>query len=340
MYPEDILKQWPGAVLPDEAVRSTRSGAKRHITLVQYVGLTDNGEYEYCVIAGKSKHLVFKSVEPDSPIEIERWSKVSGEVYGRGPITNALPDVRTCNKLVEMILQNASLAIAGVYTAVDDGVLNPNNLVIRPGTIVPVARNAGSQGPSVQPLPRAGDFNVGDNMLMSLQANIRRKLFDETTAPLDRAVRSAEEVRLRREQLAEDIGPSFGRLKSFLTNVVARSVRLMAEQGLLPEFRVDNRQVKLDFVASLTEQQNRRDMESLLAAAQSIEAIYPGMSKMLLKPDRVLAYIVEKTGIPAELAASSREVQVMMQQLAGAVEQGDVPPEALAQRPAPGPTVQ
>ncbi len=54
--------------------------------------------------------------------------KVAGEIYGRGPVITALPDIKTLNKVKELVLKNASLAIAGVYTAADDGVLNPNTI--------------------------------------------------------------------------------------------------------------------------------------------------------------------------------------------------------------------
>ena len=47
------------------------------------------------------------------------------EIYGRGPCLYALPDIKTLNKVIELNLKNASLSIGGVFTAVDDGVLNP-----------------------------------------------------------------------------------------------------------------------------------------------------------------------------------------------------------------------
>ena len=40
--------------------------------------------------------------------------------------------------LLSILLKNASLAISGIYTAADDGVLNPNNIKITPGAIIPV----------------------------------------------------------------------------------------------------------------------------------------------------------------------------------------------------------
>ncbi len=36
--------------------------------------------------------------------------KVAGEVYGRGPLIAAMPDVKTLNKTVELVLKNAALA--------------------------------------------------------------------------------------------------------------------------------------------------------------------------------------------------------------------------------------
>ena len=56
----------------------------------------------------------------------------------------ALPDIRTANKVVELILKNASIAVTGIWQAEDDGVLNPANIKLVPGTIIPKA--VGSAG--------------------------------------------------------------------------------------------------------------------------------------------------------------------------------------------------
>ncbi|MGB0405500.1 MAG: portal protein, partial [Fusobacterium sp.] len=36
-----------------------------------------------------------------NPFIAFRWSKASGEVYGRGPLINALAAIKTCNITVE-----------------------------------------------------------------------------------------------------------------------------------------------------------------------------------------------------------------------------------------------
>ena len=67
--------------------------------------------------------------------------KASNERYGRGPVLYALPDIKTLNKVVELTLKNASISIGGVFTAVDDGVLNPQTISIVPGAVIGVSSN-------------------------------------------------------------------------------------------------------------------------------------------------------------------------------------------------------
>ena len=69
-----------------------------------------------------------------------------------------LPDIKTANKVVELILKNASIAVTGIWLADDDGVLNsgqhqPGAGQHHPegGRLVrsdPLQRRAGSTSPS------------------------------------------------------------------------------------------------------------------------------------------------------------------------------------------------
>ena len=81
----------------------------------------------------------------ESPFIAFRWLKAPGEIYGRGPVAKALPDIRTANKVVELVLKNASIAATGIWQAEDDGVLNPATVRLEPGAIIPKA--PGQRGP-------------------------------------------------------------------------------------------------------------------------------------------------------------------------------------------------
>ena len=58
-----------------------------------------------------------------NPFICFRWSKCAGEIYGRGPLINALSAIKTCNLTIELILENAQMAISGVYQ-IDDALYN------------------------------------------------------------------------------------------------------------------------------------------------------------------------------------------------------------------------
>src|SRR5210317_2143319 len=91
-----------------------------------------------------------------NPFICFRWSKCAGEVYGRGPLFNALSDIKTTNLTIQLILENAQMAISGIYQMDDDGIINPDTINLVPGTIIPKAPN--SQG--LQPIRAAGNFDV------------------------------------------------------------------------------------------------------------------------------------------------------------------------------------
>ena len=84
----------------------------------------------------------------------------------------ALPDIKTANKVVELILKNASIAVTGIWLADDDGVLNPANIKLVPGSIIPKA--VGSSG--LTPLQAPGRFDVSHLVLEDLRARIRHAL--------------------------------------------------------------------------------------------------------------------------------------------------------------------
>ena len=58
------------------------------------------------------------------PVVVPRWMLIPILVYGVGLVFDALPDVKMLNELKRMELARTDLAIAGMWIAEDDGVLN------------------------------------------------------------------------------------------------------------------------------------------------------------------------------------------------------------------------
>src|SRR3546814_6808214 len=78
----------------------------------------------------------------------------------------ALPDIKTANKVVELILKNASIAVTGIWQADDDGVLNPATVRLVPGAIIPKAQ--GSAGLTPLAAPRSEEHTSELQSLMRI----------------------------------------------------------------------------------------------------------------------------------------------------------------------------
>jgi hypothetical protein len=281
------------------------------------------------VIHKESKvELVYKRMKY-SPWIVSRYAKVAGEVYGRGPLITALPDIKTLNKVKELILKNASLSISGVYTAADDGVLNPNTVKIMPGAIIPVARNGGPQGESLKPLPRAGDFNVSQLIINDIVANIKRILLDESLPPDNMSARSATEVVERMKELSQNLGSAFGRLiNETMIPLVSKMLQVMDERGIISlPLKVNGLEVKISPVAPLAMAQNMDDIQNILQYAQIAQQAGP-QGQMTIKVDEMMDYIAEKLGVPQRLRPTPQERMMMQQQMAQMAQQN---PEAAAE---------
>jgi hypothetical protein len=315
MKGESIQRQWPDAKIPEELKRLIENKPTDDIELLEATIFDQKrGDYCYHVIwkAGKEE-LVYRR-RTTSPWVISRYMKVAGEIYGRGPLMTALPDIKTLNKVKELLLKNASLAVAGVYTAADDGVLNPNTVKLVPGAIIPVARNGGPQGPALLPLPRSGDFNVSQLVINDMSANIKRILLDESLPPDNMSARSATEIVERMKELAQNLGSAFGRLiNETMIPLVAKILEVMDERGLIDmPLRVNGLEAKVVPVAPLAMAQNMEEVNAIIQYTQLMQA-FGTDGALAIKADAAVDYIGDKLGVPASVRNTAAERAVIME---------------------------
>lgn len=317
MKAEAIKQQWKDADFSDHLQNLIDTKPTEDMDLLEATILDyERGDWCYHVIcvSGGKEEIVYRRMN-SSPWVISRYAKVAGEIYGRGPLLTALPDIKTLNKTLELLLKNASLAVAGVYTAADDGVLNPQTVKIVPGAIIPVARNGGPQGESLRPLARAGDFNVSQIVINDLRQNIKRTLLDESLPPDNMSARSATEVVERMKELAQNLGSAFGRLiNETMIPMVSRILQVMDERGLINmPLRVNGLEVKVSPVAPLAMAQNMEEINNIMQFMQIAQTLGPE-GQVAIKTGDMIDYIADKFGVPASVMNSAAERSYILNQ--------------------------
>jgi len=271
----------------------------------------------FCAIAEEYEHKVFDETYTglgSNPYVVYRWSKCSGEVYGRGPLQFALPAIKTSNLVVELILENAQMSISGMYQVEDDGVINVDNIALIPGTVIPKA--AGSAG--LQPIAQAGNFNVSDLVLRDMRVNIKKALYNDMLGnPNEKTPMSATEVAERQADLSRQIGAAFGRLQAELvTPVLQRVIYILKKQGRINIPTVNGREVQIKSSSPLAQAQHQQDVATIDRFLGLLQGrVGPELLNMMIKQDEVAKFVAKKLGIPEELIRTQEEMKSVMQQM-------------------------
>lgn len=315
---ESIERQWPDAEIDDSLKAKITDKPTEDVELIEATIFDPKrGDFCYHVIHKESKsELVYRRMKT-SPWVVSRYMKVAGEIYGRGPLMTALPDIKTLNKTIELLLKNASLAVAGVYTAADDGILNPNTVKIVPGAIIPVARNGGPQGPALQALPRSGDFNVTQLVINDLRQNVKRILLDESLPPDNMSARSATEIVERMKELSQNLGSAFGRLiNETMIPLVAKILEVMDQKGLIDlPLQVNGLEVKVSPVSPLANAQGMEEVNAIMQFQQLMATgAFGADGQLAIKTDVAVDYLADKMGVPAAVRNDVVERAVLMEE--------------------------
>ena len=312
---EAIPQEYPDAqISPQLQDVIDRSPAKEIDLIDAVVYDTDRALFCYHVIWPQTQQeLVYRTMR-SNPFVVTRYMKASGEIYGRGPLVTAIADIKTLNKTLELVLKNASLAVAGVYTAADDGVLNPQNIQIKPGSIISVARNGGPQGPSLTPLARASDFNVSQIVINDLRMNIKKIMMDDTLPPDNMSARSATEIAERTRELATNLGSAFGRLiNETMIPIVTRILYVMDNQGLIDlPLRVNGQEVKVSPVSPLAQAQKLQEVNDAMQYAQ-IAMSMGVQGAATVSVQRLLEFVADRMGVDSKILATGEEQMQFMQ---------------------------
>jgi hypothetical protein len=180
-------------------------------------------------------HVISEGGFFDMPVLVPRWYRMSGETYGRSPVMNAMPDIRTLNKAVELRLKAWQLQVAPPIVTADRGVIGDVRLNPYGRTYV---RN-GFPRDAVFPLQLGGDFNVANFSEQQLQAQIQRALFiDQIQSASSSGLtpKSATEVSINFEMMMRILGPIATTLQTeYLGPLVTGVFRTLQRHGVLAE---------------------------------------------------------------------------------------------------------
>jgi len=273
--------------------------------------------YAICMTTKTLVHSKEMTGLGSNPFVCFRWGKCAGEIYGRGPLLNALSAIKTTNLTIELILENAQMSISGIYQMEDDGVINPDTINLVPGSIIPKAM--GSAG--LQPIQAAGRFDVAQLVLSDMRLNIKRALYNDMLGNPDKTPATATEVAERMGDLARRMGSAFGRLQAELVQpVLQRVIYILKKQGRIEVPTVNGREVKVRSVSPLAQAQSNQDISSVARFLELVGGAFgPEMLQLLIDSEQTAIHLAKKFGVPESLIRDEeqrKQIAALAQQMA------------------------
>ncbi|MDH7608700.1 portal protein [Raoultella ornithinolytica] len=283
-------------------------------TYVANARLAKNLRFASYNIEVSGKQIVRESGYHEFPCCVPRWMKIPGTSYGIGPVYDALPDCKELNETKRMEKAAQDLAIAGMWIAEDDGVLNPRTVKVGPRRII-VANSTDS----MKPLLTGADFNVAFSAEDRLQASIRKIMMADQLQPQDGPAMTATEVHVRVALIRQLLGPVYGRFQAeYLQPLVERCFGLAYRAGAFPPApeSLQNANFNVRYISPLARAQqleNVTAIERLGANVANLAQVAPEVTD-LIDADEATRVIADALGVPAKVIRTSDAVDQLRQQ--------------------------
>lgn len=319
-----VPRLWKDAKIPEELAKQIADSKKDpDISIMEATYFVPGKEkpwyYEVLwTVKGNDPVRLVSRQYHDNPWIIFRWMSLPGIPYGPGPVLMALPDIRTANKVMEMILINAALAMAGMYLAKDDGVVNTDTLQITQGGIITVASTGGGTGASLVPLETGRSFNVGQIVLEDIRAQIKKTLLDFGLPEQGGKSYSATEIMKRTQEMTQDYGGAIGRLiNDVVVSVVRLTANTLARSGKIPNVKVDQYLVRVQVNSPMARSQQFQDLQRTVQWLETSRAVAGDQATMLsAKVEEFPAWSGRMIGITSDLIRPGVERQQLQDKVA------------------------
>lgn len=325
-------KQFYGEdAIPDEMKKSLEKEPEKMYKFLHVVRPNDdfNPSTRFTSKKVQSVHILYdknlilrKGGFDEMPFLIARWTKVAGEVYGRSPGMQALPDLKMIQAMSKTILKAAQKATDPAIAIPDDGFLGPFRTA--PNS-VNYYRAGAVSGEDIRVLEHRGRIDIGNDMMEQRREMIGRAFFVDQLQNVasrgDKSPLTATEVMQRREETLRTMSPQVTRMQAeFLGPLIERTFNLMARAGMIPPApeRIRGQELKVEFVSPAFLAQRTSEVDNITRWVQLVTPVAqtdPQTLALVFNTEEYIRTTADLLNIPPELVNSPKVVEQARQQM-------------------------
>lgn len=265
--------------------------------------------YASVYIEPGAKHVISVGGYHEFPYMVPRWTKVSGEKYGRSPSFTALPDVKTLNRATELELKAWAKSIDPPAISPDEGV--QGHLKLIPSAVNYVRWDLVDK---IRYLESGHKYDVSQLKMDELKQSIRNIFFADQFQLQDGPQMTATEVQVRYELMQRLLGPTMGRLESeFLNPLIARTFGIMYRAKAFPEApdKLRGQDIDVEYVGPLARSQKLAQLSGITRLYETVGPIAEAKPEALdlIDEDEIVTVAAELLGVPPKIMRSEADVK-------------------------------
>ena len=286
--------------------------------------------FHSCHVCFEDKMVVRVGGYNEFPYLVPRWSKATGEIFGRSPSYNALPDIKTLNKAVEIGLKAWAKAIDPPLLVTDDGVIG--RVRMTPGGITVVRSDT-----AIKPLQIGSNWQITDLKENQLRTAIRQAYYSDQLQLQEGPQMTATEVQVRYELMQRLLGPTLGRFQTeFLNPLIERVFGIMLRSDALTPrpSEMEGMSMDIEYVGPLARSQRMEEaiaVERLYQLAMQVVQVDPTVMDVI-NHEQAIRMRATLLGVPKTVLRGEDEVAEIREQRAAAQQQAQE--QAMAQQQA------
>lgn len=259
------------------------------------------------------------------PYLTPRWTKLAGEVWGRSPGMNALPEAKTLNLMAKTVIKGAQKTVDPPLQVPDDGFTSLKKTT--PGSFH--YYRAGTRD-RAEPIYNDARIDFGFEAMRERQMQIRSAFFvDRLNLPMNDRMTTVE-ANQRIEEQFRFLGPMLGRQQiEFLAPLVDRVLDIMIRRdvdgdliGQPPEILLDN-ELDVVYTSPIARAQRIDQGQSLLRAWEATTLIAEAKPEALdnIDADEYVKSVWETFGANERVLLSNEKVDAIRDARAEAQQQ-------------------
>ncbi|UOF78053.1 head to tail connecting protein [Caudoviricetes sp.] len=265
-------------------------------------------------IVVSTKEIIHESGYDTFPYHCPRWTKLSGEFYGRGPARRCLPDIKMLNAMEKTTLKAGQKQVDPPLVLANEGFLLP--IRTSPGSLI----FKEDEERQITPLEMKGNLPWAEDKMEQKRDFIRRCFFNDwIRREKKKREQSATEIMDDRDEMLRLFSPILGRITNELHGpMVARSYYLLDERRKLPMApqSLENRRLSVGYTSAAARaqigsiaNQISQFLQDLIPMAQVDPSIMDAVDMDIVAQELAIA-----RGTPRTILRSPEALKALRQQ--------------------------